>query len=110
MGRKSVVVVLLSIFVGCKQPTNLQPLIAVAGTYALTEHRRLPTPEPVEDGCTKGCKCNGTGVEPTGDGLSDGECRCPEDCDCKKQKAAAVITGTICTTGTAGWPPRNIAR
>lgn len=115
--RTSVIaaIVLLSIFVGCKQPTNLQPLIAVAGTYALIEHAKKPvTPPPAPTGCTKGCKCNGTGREPTGDGLSDSDCRCPDDCACKRKPSptgAVKATGPICTTGTcAGWPPRNIKR
>jgi hypothetical protein len=104
---------LLSIFVGCQQPTNLQPLISVAGTYALIEHRRTP-PAPVapsQGDCSKGCKCGGTGVEKTGDGLSVTECRCPDGCACKKKAAAKTFsTDAVCTTGTcAGWPPRNIA-
>lgn len=104
---------LLSIFVGCQQPTNLQPLISVAGTYALMEHKKAPAPPapPSQDECSKGCKCNGTGIEKTGDGLSTTECRCPEGCACKKKAASTVATGTVCTTGTcAGWPPRNIVR
>lgn len=113
MNRVVVVAAFLSIFVGCKQQTNLQPLIAVAGTYALMERGTTPDapPAPAPTGCTKGCKCNGTGREPTGDGLSTSECRCPDGCPCKKKAGAVKTTGTICTTGTcAGWPPRNITR
>lgn len=102
---------LLSIFVGCKQPTNLQPLIAVAGTYSLMamETPAPPAPPPAPAGCAKGCKCNGTGREPTGDGLSTVPCRCPDGCACKTKSIKS--SGTICTTGTcAGWPPRNINR
>jgi len=101
----------IAIFAGCSQPVNLQPNVAAYGSYAVLEGKRLPPPAPAAEGCTEGCKCNGTGRERTGDGLSDSECRCPAGCKCKAKKAAAVTTGTICKTGTcAGWPPKNISR
>jgi len=109
--RSTPLVAVLVILTGCSQPVNLQPNVAAYGSYAVLEGKRLPPPAPATDGCTEGCKCNGTGRERTGDGLSDSECRCPAGCKCKAKKAAAVTTGTICKTGTcAGWPPKNIAR
>jgi hypothetical protein len=109
--RSTPLVALLAIFTGCSQPVNLQPNVAAYGSYAVMQGKRLPPPAPVTDGCTEGCRCNGTGRERTGDGLSDSECRCPEGCKCKAKKATAVTTGTICKTGTCvGWPPKNIAR
>lgn len=101
---------------GCVDRENLQPLISVAGTYALMEADRRPPPSPAKDGCVDRCKCNGTGREKTGDGLSDTACRCPDDCKCKQKSAPAAMASVkasapICTTGTcAGWPPKNIAR
>lgn len=104
---------LVILFAGCSQPENLQPAIAAYGSYAVMEGKRLPPPSPVADGCTEGCRCNGTGRERTGDGLSESECRCPDSCKCKSKKATATTatTGTVCKTGTCvGWPPKNIAR
>jgi hypothetical protein len=63
---------------------DLQPLIAVAGNYELlvTGPRPTPAPEPTpapgRDGCQSGCRCNGTGKEPTGDGLAIVPCRCKQ--------------------------------
>jgi hypothetical protein len=75
-----------------------QPLIAVAGNYAILESGTRPTPAPSPTptpgpgGCRSGCKCNGTGREPTGDGLATMPCRCPDDCKCKASQT--------CTTGS----------
>lgn len=108
-------VLLLIVFSGCSQTASLQPDVAAYGSYAVMEGRRRPAPPPAPtDGCAAGCKCNGTGREPTGDGLSDSECRCPDGCDCKKKAAPAAmapVKAPICTTGTcAGWPPKSTAR
>lgn len=111
--RTASLAAIFAIFSGCAQPENLQPEVAAFGSYALIEGNRRPlepSPEPA-GGCAEGCRCNGTGREPTGDGLSDSECRCPDGCKCKAKKAATVASGTVCKTGTcAGWPPKNIAR
>jgi hypothetical protein len=78
---------------------NLQPLVATAGAYGIAE-AAAATPAPVPTvGCEAGCKCNGTGKEPSGDGLSIVGCRCPDSCSCKAKKAAT-------TEGRPGWPPR----
>jgi len=83
---------------------NLQPLVATAGAYGIAEAAES-TPAPVSpDGCEAGCRCNGTGVEKSGDGLADVSCRCPETCKCKAKKAVAP------TEGRPGWPPRNTGR
>lgn len=106
--KAAIVAVLLAVLAGCAKQENLQPLIAVAGQYSLMEAKRCPTPAPVpvpENGCSKGCKCAGTGNEPTGDGLSRVPCRCPDACECKKRKSV-MLSGT----GTCGWPPRNTNR
>lgn len=108
---RSIAIVMLVALAGCKQSTNLQPLVSVAGYYAIMGAARRPAPPSQTDGCAEGCKCNGTGREKTGDGLSDAECRCPDGCDCKKKSAVVAATGTVCATGTcAGWPPRNTSR
>lgn len=97
-------IILMLLACGCdRQRQNLQPLIAVAGTYGLTRQSAPVTPE----GCTDGCKCNGTGIEKSGDGLHTGACRCPEGCPCKAKRTSSPVS---CTTGSCGWPPRNIAR
>lgn len=95
--------------VDAKQP-NLQPFIAVAGTYSLMAADRGPTPAPAppSTGCVEGCKCNGTGKEKSGDGLAIVPCRCPDTCSCKAAKKTAQAT--TCTTGSCGWPTRNMAR
>lgn len=46
-----------------------------------------PSPDAPREGCAEGCGCNGTGREKTGDGLDTVPCRCPDDCDCKKNAA-----------------------
>ena len=69
-----------------------QPLIAVGGNYALFGKPAVPAPTP--GGCQTGCKCNGTGKEPSGDGLAIVNCRCPDSCKCKQRGA------TVCTTGS----------
>lgn len=94
---------------------NLQPLVATAGAYSvIAGDKASPEPAPVPtDGCEDGCKCKGTGKEPSGDGLAIVGCRCPETCSCKRQPAApsepapAVIDHTA-AGGAPGWPPRNL--
>lgn len=78
---------------------DLQPLIAVAGNYELlvSGPRPTPAPEPTpapgRDGCQGGCRCNGTGREPTGDGLAVVPCRCDDSCRCKQGKQAKSEDG-----------------
>ena len=97
----------LLVIVGCSPARsaseNLQPLVAATGYYGLLSAAVGPTPAP-STGCEKGCRCNGTGQEKSGDGISIVSCRCPETCSCKAKKTAA------CTTGSCGWPPRSIVR
>lgn len=79
-----------------------QPFIAVAGNYSVMVSGPRPTPAPAPapkpNGCLAGCRCNGTGIEPTGDGLARVPCRCPDNCQCKS-KAASCQSGK-CLTGT----------
>jgi hypothetical protein len=61
-------------------------IAALAVRYAaiMTRQDDTPAPTPTPSGdCTTGCKCNGTGKERTGDGLSVVDCRCPDNCKCK---------------------------
>lgn len=88
---------------------DLQPLIAVAGTYELMvsgpkpNPTPAPAPAPKPNGCLAGCRCNGTGIEPTGDGLSKVPCRCEDDCPCKRK------TSKPCETGKCPLPtPRTV--
>jgi len=73
---------------------DLQPFIAVTGNYELMVSGPRPTPAPAPgpgpDGCQSGCRCNGTGREPTGDGLATTPCRCPDSCACKAKKQVAA--------------------
>lgn len=98
--------VALLVIAGCAPAVgpgqNLQPLVAATGYYGLLSAAVGPTPAP-SAGCEKGCRCNGTGQEKSGDGISIVSCRCPETCSCKASKAQ-------CSTGTCGWPPRSILR
>lgn len=96
---------------GCvAKDENLQPFVAAAGAYSVMA-KPAPTPPSPDSGCVKGCKCNGTGLETSGDGLEKGSCRCPEGCSCKKKKSEfATKSAPVCTTGTCGWPPRNTTR
>ena len=75
--------------------TNLQPFVAAAGQYTM-----MARPPVVTDGCETGCKCNGTGTERSGDGLSEVNCRCPETCRCKR----------VATKGGTSWKPKSLPR
>lgn len=105
MKRLAILVAILAV-AGCQKKHDLRPFIAVAGYYSMTAAGPTPAPLPPAPSaeCTKGCKCGGTGREKTGDGLSTTPCRCPDNCQCKASKAST------CTTGSCGWPPRNINR
>jgi hypothetical protein len=73
-----------------------QPLIAVGGNYALFGKPAgpAPAPAPAPGGCDSGCKCNGTGKEPSGDGLAVVNCRCPEGCKCKPKGSTVCVSGS----------------
>lgn len=95
----AMVVLMAALPLGCgikpvKIPVDLQPLIAVTGNYAVLVSGRNPSPAPAPapkpNGCLAGCRCNGTGIEPTGDGLSRVPCRCEDDCPCKAKKCCTV--------------------
>jgi hypothetical protein len=83
---------------------DLQPLIAVAGNYSVLVSGKNPSPAPAPapkpNGCRAGCRCNGTGIEPTGDGLAKVPCRCDDDCPCKT-KATPCPNGKCLTGSTA---------
>lgn len=84
--------VFMAVLLGCSldQPAgDLRPLVAAGGAYGLMDQRQpqpQPGPQPGPTACVRGCKCNGTGREPTGDGLATVECRCPDNCPCKAKK------------------------
>jgi hypothetical protein len=72
---------------GCSSPPprqDLRPFVAVSGLYSIWA-AAAPVPAPVVK-CAEGCKCKGTGKEPTGGGETVAACRCPESCPCKKAK------------------------
>lgn len=74
---------------------DLQPFIAVAGHYAVLEKPSpspAPAPAPKPNGCLAGCRCNGTGIEPTGDGLAKVPCRCDDSCACKAKSCPECRT------------------
>lgn len=78
---------------------DLQPLVAVAGNYSILASGSA-APAPPSSGCEAGCKCSGTGIEKSGDGLANVSCRCPETCSCKAKKTASVVAPS--------WPTRNL--
>lgn len=85
---------------------NLQPLVATAGAYgiaAAAQNKPSPSPEPSAS-CEEGCKCAGTGQEPSGDGLSIVSCRCPDTCACKAGKATETAHAS---PGVPGWAPKS---
>lgn len=95
---------------------NLQPFVAVAGAYALMDSEPAPSPAPAS-GCVDGCRCNGTGREKSGDGITVVECRCPAGCECKQtnapqqsSKSSTVTRQAPCATGNCPLPTRIIVR
>ena len=103
--RLAFIATVAAIIVGCsasqQTKNDLQPFVAAAGYYGLLSAASGPKPAPAPSGCTTGCRCNGTGEERSGDGISMVSCRCPENCPCKNKKAAK------CQNGACGWPPRT---
>lgn len=84
---------------------DLQPDVAVYGTYSLMVSGPRPSPVEPADGCKSGCRCNGTGIEPTGDGLARVPCRCPDTCKCKAKKESVS-----CQSGTCRLQTQRIVR
>lgn len=86
---------------------DFQPFVAVAGNYSVLVSGKnvnpspAPAPAPKPNGCLAGCRCNGTGIEPTGDGLARVPCRCDDSCPCKKKASPPCHNGK-CLTGTTG--------
>lgn len=94
-----IIAIAIVLLAGCNQRyENLQPFVAAAGSYSMLEVPTVPPAPP--SGCADGCKCGGTGIEKSGDGLEDIPCRCEDDCPCKAKTSK----------GTAGWPPRSTVR
>lgn len=85
----------LALVPGCTMAAEVDRpdiIAALAVRYAVIAMDRgntpAPTPPPAPSGdCTTGCRCNGTGKERTGDGLSVVDCRCPDACKCKASSA-----------------------
>lgn len=94
-----------------RERQNLQPFVSAAGMYSLmaAEESAPPSPAPAPVvGCEEGCKCNGTGKEPSGDGLAVVGCRCADTCPCKAKAAQVPTAGVPVTThGRPGWAPKN---
>jgi len=80
---------LLVLLSGCETAAAIDRadiIAALAVRYGALSVRKTapqPTPDVPSEGCVDGCRCNGTGREKTGDGLSEVDCRCPPSCDCK---------------------------
>jgi hypothetical protein len=79
---------LLLFATGCNAPATVDHAsiiadIAVRYAAIACRPRSMPTPDTPAEGCVEGCRCNGTGREKTGDGLSEVDCRCDDDCECK---------------------------
>lgn len=111
---------LLMLATGCNASATVDhaSIIAdIAVRYAAIACRpqSAPTPDTPAEGCVDGCRCNGTGREKTGDGLSEVNCRCDDDCECKPKvepppAEPPVVpikkpsTGRIeCRNGTCYW-------
>jgi hypothetical protein len=90
--------------------------IAVRYAAIVCRPQSTPTPDTPAEGCVEGCRCNGTGREKTGDGLSEVDCRCAADCECKPKNEPTPAeppvvpiqskpsTGRIeCRNGTCYW-------
>jgi hypothetical protein len=90
--------------------------IAVRYAAIVCRPQPTPTPDTPAEGCVEGCRCNGTGREKTGDGLSEVDCRCAADCECKPKNEPTPAeppvvpiqskpsTGRIeCSNGTCYW-------
>jgi hypothetical protein len=67
--------------------------IAVRYAAIVCRPQPTPTPDTPAEGCVEGCRCNGTGREKTGDGLSEVDCRCAADCECKPKATSTPKCG-----------------
>lgn len=117
---------LLVLFCGCQSSdprlseiTTAEIAAELAVRFAtIAAFDAAPAPNVPREGCVEGCGCNGTGREKTGDGLDTVPCRCPDDCDCKKQAEEPVVVPipeaatrrvkesdgkVICQGGTCYW-------
>ena len=112
---------LLLLCTGCNAPATVDHAaiiadIAVRYAAIVSRPQSTPMPDTPAEGCVEGCRCNGTGRERTGDGLSEVDCRCPADCECKPKIEPApaeppvvpikkqTSTGRIeCRNGTCYW-------
>ena len=88
---------LLVLLSGCETAAAIDRadiIAALAVRYGALSVRHTapqPTPDVPSEGCVDGCRCNGTGREKTGDGLSEVDCRCPASCDCKPSQDEPAI-------------------
>lgn len=86
----------LALVPGCTMAAEVDRpdiIAALAVRYAaiMTSQDDTPAPTPTPSGdCTTGCRCNGTGKERTGDGLSVVDCRCPDGCKCKASNSSEI--------------------
>jgi hypothetical protein len=112
---------LLLLATGCNAPATVDHAsiiadIAVRYAAIVCRPQSTPTPDTPAEGCVDGCRCNGTGRERTGDGLSEVDCRCAADCECKAKNEPTpaeppvvpikkqTSTGRIeCRNGTCYW-------
>ena len=88
---------LLLLLSGCETAAAIDRADIIAalavryGALSVRDSAPQPTPDVPSEGCVDGCRCNGTGREKTGDGLSEVDCRCPPNCDCKPSQDETVI-------------------
>lgn len=92
---------------------GIDPLVSVG---AAQRSKDAPVVVPSK-GCEEGCRCNGTGEEPSGDGILVVNCRCEDDCECKAGKdapespAEAILeapkSAPVCVDGSCGTPVKS---
>ena len=66
----------------------------VAVWLAFASPAASPQPQPVPTKCCGECK--GTGMVPTGDGISRVSCRCPDSCQCAKNRPKVQCVNGNC--------------
>ena len=82
---------------------GIDPLVSVG---AAQRSKDAPVVVPSK-GCEEGCRCNGTGEEPSGDGILVVNCRCEDDCECKAGKDAPSNSEPVCVDGSCGTPAKS---
>ncbi len=122
--------VLLLLLSGCETAAAIDRADIIAalavryGALTVRNPAPQPTPDGPSEGCVDGCRCNGTGREKTGDGLSEVDCRCPPTCDCKPAREAAAddadalpmvsipqaTSSDNCSDGSCSWQPMQTYR